>query len=296
MDEDMTRTVQLADRELDEFRALIEQRSGIWFDTSRERFFSSHVRGHMEEKGLAAGTDLMRLVRNSNVEYDALLQRLLTHETSFLRYPGVYEALKKHVLPEAHAWKSRPDSSGRTLRIWSAGCSTGEEAYSVAIGVSESRLFSDGWNVEILATDISRAALARASRGVYRQRSLGSLTPRQVADHFTVTGDQYEVKTSIRNMVSFTYTNLAEDLYLGRMDCIFCMNVLMYFSDERRNAVIRRFYNSLEPGGWLLLGHSESLVRVPVKFDKIVCGDCLLYRKPGGEPRVPAAVVSGARP
>ena len=289
----MNKTAPLADYERDEFRALIEQRSGIWFDNSRERFFTARVCGHMEEKGLAGGADLMRLVRNSNVEYDALLQQLLTQETSFFRYPSVFAALQNRVLPEAHARKCRMET--RTLRVWSAGCSTGEEAYSVAIAIAESRLFAEGWNVEILATDISRQALARASQGAYRERNLGGLTPEQIATHLNVTGNQYEVKTRIRNMVSFACSNLAEGIYLGRMDCIFCMNVLMYFSEERRNAVIQRFYDCLEPGGWLLLGHSESLLRVPVKFEKILFEDCLLYRKPCADHAVPGASLGGSK-
>jgi chemotaxis protein methyltransferase CheR len=269
------------DHQLVEFRTLIEQRSGIWFDSSRERFFSSRIREHLQQKGLRSGAELMQLVRTSNVEYDALLQQLLTHETSFFRYPSVFEALKKRVLPDLHVkkfWKNP-----RTLRIWSAGCATGEEPYSVAITVAESLAFAEAWDVQILATDISRQALARATRGLYSQRNLGHLTPEQKAAHFVAVGDQFEIRPKIRSLISFASMNLAEGVYLGRMDCIFCMNVLMYFSEERRNTLIQRFYDCLEPGGYLLLGHSESLLKVPVKFEKIIFDDCLLYRKPGGE-------------
>src|SRR2546429_8239782 len=138
----------LSEHELSEIRMLIEERTGICFDESRERFFSTRVREHLRAKGLERGTDLLRCVRKSNVEYEALLEGLLTQETSFFRYPGVYEAFEKRVLPELHTkkfWKNP-----RTLRIWSAGCSTGEEPYSIAITMADSLSFADAWNVEIL--------------------------------------------------------------------------------------------------------------------------------------------------
>jgi chemotaxis protein methyltransferase CheR len=100
-------------------------------------------------------------------------------------------------------------------------------------------------------------------------------------------------------MISFAQMNLAESVYVGKFDCIFCMNVLMYFSDDRRLAILRRFYDALEPGGYFLLGHAETLTNVPVKFEPVVFDDCRLYRKPGSavtsEPRRAAAVVEGAQ-
>src|ERR1700726_1719729 len=176
-------TAKLTEPELDEIRTLIEQRSAILFDASRERFFSTRIREHLEEKSLADGTELLQLVRSSSIEYEALLERLLTQETSFFRYPAVYDALEKRILPELHVkkfWKNP-----RTLRVWSAGCSTGEEPYSVAITIADALSFSEAWNVEILATDVSRNALRQAERGVYSGRSLASVTPAQLAAHFT---------------------------------------------------------------------------------------------------------------
>ena len=160
----------LAESELDEIRTLIEQRSAILFDSSRERFFSTRIREYVDEKGLANGTELLRLVRGSSIEYEALLERLLTQETSFFRYPAVYEALEKRILPELQERKFWQNP--RTLRIWSAGCSTGEEPYSIAITLCEALKFAEAWDIEILATDISRRALRHAERGVYSKRSL----------------------------------------------------------------------------------------------------------------------------
>jgi chemotaxis protein methyltransferase CheR len=217
-------------------------------------------------------------MQKSNVNYEAVLERLLTQETSFFRYPAVYDALEKRVLPEMHLKKFWENP--RNLRIWSAGCSTGEEPYSIAVAIADALMFADAWNIEILATDISRHALKFAERGVYPRRSLGNLDARRIAAHFTSNGDQFCVKSRIRKMVSFAPMNLAQGVYVGRMDCIFCMNVMIYFSEERRAALIQQFYEYLEPGGYLFLGHSESIARVSAKFQAIVLGDCILYRKP----------------
>jgi chemotaxis protein methyltransferase CheR len=271
-------TARLTEPELDQIRTLIEHRSAILLDASRERFFSTRLREYLEEKGLGSGTDLLAHVRGSSIEYEALLERLLTQETSFFRYPAVFEALEKRILPEVQERKFWENP--RTLRIWSAGCSTGEEPYSVAITVAEALKFAEAWEIEILATDISRRALRHAERGVYSKRSLQNVSLGQVDTHFTNIKSGLQVKPRIRRMISFAQMNLVESVYVGKIDCIFCMNVLMYFSEERRLGILRRFYDALEPGGYFLLGHSETLTNVPVKFEPIVLGDCRLYRKP----------------
>jgi chemotaxis protein methyltransferase CheR len=271
----------LSEHELSEIRMLIEERTGIHFDASRERFFSTRVREHLRDHGYARGTELLRAVRKSNVEYESLLEPLLTQETTFFRYPAVFEAFEKRVLPELHVkkfWKNP-----RTLRVWSAGCSTGEEPYSVAITILDSLSFADAWQVEILATDIGRQALKHAERGIYTGRSIASVNEKQLAAHFSATDSGYQVKNKIRKLISFTQMNLASPVYVGRMDLIFCMNVLIYFSEERRRSLVQRFYDALEPGGYLFLGHSESISKMPVKFQAIVLGDCILYRKPTAE-------------
>src|SRR5467141_4286334 len=222
----------LSEHELSEIRMLIEERTGICFDESRERFFSTRVREHLRSKGMERGTELMRAVRKSNLEYEALLERLLTQETSFFRYPSVYEAFEKRVLPEVHTKKFWMNP--RTLRIWSTGCSTGEEPYSIAITIADSLSFADAWNVEILATDVGRQALKHAERGVYSGRCIASVTKAQLAAHFTAVEGAYQVKPRLKKMVTFAQMNLASAVYVGRMDLIFCMNVLIYFSEERR--------------------------------------------------------------
>jgi chemotaxis protein methyltransferase CheR len=273
--------LELSEHELSEIRVLIEERTGICFDESRERFFVTRVREHLQARGFAHGTEFLRTARKTNVEYEALLERLLTQETTFFRYPAVYEAFQKRALQELHTkkfWKSP-----RTLRIWSAGCSTGEEPYSIAIAIAETLSFAESWTVEILSTDVGRQALKHAEAAMYSGRSISSVNEQQLAAHFVPVANGQQVRPRLRKMVSFTQMNLASAVYVGRMDVIFCMNVLIYFSEERRRELVQRFYDTLEPGGYLFLGHSESISKMPVKFQAIVLNDCILYRKPTAE-------------
>jgi chemotaxis protein methyltransferase CheR len=268
----------VSDHELSEIRGLIETRSGILFDESRERFFLTRVREHVEARKLAHGTDLLRLIKNSNVEYESLLQRLLTQETSFFRYPAAFEALEKKVLPELHMKKFW--ESPRSLRIWSAGCATGEEPYSIAMTVADALEFADAWNIHILATDVSRQALEHAEHGVYDARELDSVNPRHREQYFSKNAGHFVVKPRIRNLVTFAPMNLAQVVYMGKFDCIFCMNVLIYFSPERQVQLMQRFYEYLEPGGYLFLGHAETLSKADVKFETHVYRDARIYQKP----------------
>ena len=270
--------VAISEHELAEIRLFIERRSGILFDESRTRFLSSRLAKHLKHRRLAHGTDLLRLISASNTEYEALLEVLLTQETSFFRYPAVYEALEKRVLPELHGKKFWHNP--RSLRIWSAGCSTGQEPYSIAMRLQETLEFPDGWNIEILATDISRHALDVAQRGQYSGRELASLGSDQIETYFrSASGDQYRVKPRLREMITFAQMNLAQMVYMGRFDCIFCMNVLIYFSEDLRAKLIRRFHECLEPDGYLFLGHAESVAKAKVDLEAIVISDSLIYRK-----------------
>ncbi len=292
MKQHSTTAATLTDTELGEIRALIEERSAILLDSSRERFFSGRVKEYLRENGVSSGTELLKRVRSSSGEYEALLEQMLTQETSFFRYPAVFAALGERILPEIQERKFWQVPRG--LRIWSAGCSTGEEPYSIAMAVCEGLKFPEAWEIEILASDISRRALRHAEHGVYAKRSLKDVSPGQVETYFTATKHGYQVKPRIRKMISFVQMNLAEPVYVGKLDCIFCMNVLMYFSEERRVAILRRFYEALEPGGYFLLGHSETLSNVPIKFESIVLGECLIYRKPvSAEARRTPVLVEG---
>src|SRR6266849_5527016 len=237
--------VSLTEHELSEIRMLIEERTSIRFDESRERFFSTRVQQHLVRKGHARGIDLLRAIKKTNHDFQELIESLLTQETTFFRYPGVFEAFEKRVLPELHTRKFWQNP--RSFRIWSAGCSTGEEPYSAAITIADTLSFADAWDVEILATDVGRQALKHAERGIYSGRSLASVSEQQLGAHFAKVNGGYQVKLRPKKMVAFAQMNLASPVYVGRMDLIFCMNVLIYFSEERRRTLVQRFYDTLEP-------------------------------------------------
>jgi chemotaxis protein methyltransferase CheR len=268
----------LTGHEVRELQMLIEQRSGIVFDDSRERFLTSRVVEHMQRKRLTFGVELLRMVRGSNLEYDTMLERLLTQETRFMRYPGLFSAFEKHVLPELAERKFW--DKAQTLRLWSAGCASGEEPYSIAVSVCEAFGVPCRFDARIMATDISREALERADRAVFNKRVLENLSPVQIALYFSREGEEYKVRPSLREMVQFAPMNLAQPVYLGRFDCIFCMNVLIYFGEALRSKLIQRFFEYLEPGGYLFLGHAESVANVPVKFNQTIMNGARLLQKP----------------
>ena len=273
----------LTGHEVRELQLLIEQRSGIVFDESRERFLTSRVVEQMQRKRLTYGVELLRLVRASTLEYDNMLERLLTQETRFFRYPGLFTAFEQHVLPELQARKVW--DADHALRILSAGCSSGEEPYSIALSICEAVEPGTDLKAAILATDISREALERAESATYSSRTLENLSPEQIDNYFIRRGDAYEVKPLLLEMVKFTPMNLAQPMYVGRYECIFCMNVLIYFSSELRSKLIQRFYECLEPGGYIFLGHAESVASVPVRFKQIFMHGARLLQKPLDEAR-----------
>lgn len=221
-------------------------------------------------------------LRKNQVE--ALAARLTVGETYFFREPDLFETLEKQILPKLIAERRSVD---KRIRVWSAGCSTGEEAYSIAILLK--RLIPDisGWNVAIIGTDINPNALSKASVGRYGEWSFRG-TARSFRDmYFKKTGDGlYEISGALKRMVSFSYLNLAEDAYpsllnnTNAMDLIFCRNVLMYFSHERALKAVNGFHNCLVHGGWLALSPAESIRDLTRLFEFADFPRVALYRKP----------------
>jgi chemotaxis protein methyltransferase CheR len=279
----------ISGHEFSELCLLIEERTGIVFDESRQTFVLNRLREHMEDCHIASGAELLRLVQGSGGDYDSLLERMLTQETQFFRYPETFDVFQRKVLPELQMRKFWENP--RRLRLWSAGCASGEEPYSIAISICDTLEFAGGWNVNILATDIGRDALRRAERATYSGRSLSNLSPRQKEMYFVAGDGEYTVRPKIRDMVNFAPMNLTQSAYVGRFDCIFCMNVLIYFSEKRRASLVQRFYEYLEPGGYLFLGHAESVAGMPVRFKQTVEGGARLLQKPMNLP--PASGAGG---
>ena len=219
----------------------------------------------------------LRYHPDARTELEHAVDVLTTNETYLFREEYQLRAFQREVLPQLHERAKRQ----RRLTVWSAGCSTGEEVYSLAILIKESRLF-DGWDVRIVGNDISRRVLAVARRGTYGPSSFRSM-PDQYSRHFVGMSEGRTVKTDIRSMCSFAHLNLLDAgrySVVGMVDAVFCRNVLIYFDTASRRKVIEGFYERLHPGGFLFLGHSESLLNVSTAFELVHLSSDLVYQKP----------------
>ena len=259
----------LTDHEVRELQLLIEQRSGIVFDDSRERFLTSRVVEHMQRKRLTYGMELLRMVRASNVEYDNMLERLLTQETRFLRYPGLFSAFEQHVLPEMQSRKFW-DKDHALAHLERRLCQRRRAVLDRAERLRGGRYAQRTGSQHHGHRHQPRSPGARRSRRLQHARAGKSFRAADRQLLYPGTATHYKVKPVLREMVKFAPMNLAQPVYLGRFDCIFCMNVLIYFGAELRSKLIQRFYEYLEPGGYLFLGHAESVANVPVKFNQTI--------------------------
>jgi chemotaxis methyl-accepting protein methylase len=260
-----------ADNELSDIRTYFQSRTGMWFDLSGS--FAERVREHMLAKRIVSPSELLLAVRASNADYEALLDRLLTRESAFFRYGGMFGALEMLVLPEIHMRKFWDNP--RSLRMWSAGCGAGHEAYSVAMTVADALQLSENWIVEILATDASRNTVQHAQRGVFSPAELEALPAGMREANFARIGGQYLVKPRIRNLVTFSNGGLVETAYMGRFDCIFCTDVLVHIQEDKRGALAERLFEMLEPGGYLFLLQSA----VTMAGEPLSAGEIAIYHK-----------------
>ena len=271
-------SVTVLDCEITEIRLLMERHAGVLLEKSSESLAEVITRS-LEKHELSSASELIGLLGQSPAECDALLEDLLPGDTGFLRCPAAFDALGRTVVPELLARKQV--EGGNSLRMWSAGCSTGEEVYSVAMTVCEALQGSRcGCNIHIVGTDIRRSALATAERGLYHQRAVHSLPKHLVGGYFSRVGDHFLVKPRLRNLVTFTPMNLANPSFIGRFDCIFCLDVLPHFSASRRAALLQRLYMYLEPGGYLFLGDDEKLPAADVTFTAQTHLGFTCYRRP----------------
>jgi chemotaxis methyl-accepting protein methylase len=265
------------DHELSELRLLLERQAGVLLNSPQDVLISK-VSEYLEARRLSSVADLIGRLQASDTECERLLEQLLDGETGFYRHATAFAAFEKEVLPDLRARKG--NESGQSLRILSAGCSTGEEAYSIGLSVcSDVNEYGGAWTIHILACDIRQSALTFAERGLYSQRELASLPPALLHNHFARVDQHYLSKPRLRNLITFTQMNLARPAYLGRFDCIFCMDVLPHFSTAQRIALTQRLHLYLEPGGYLLLGDGEKLPTADVPFQSENHKGRTLYRK-----------------
>lgn len=270
---------------LDDFRLLrqlINRFCGMAFSDDAIYVFERRLRDRLRACGLDSFTDYYHHLRyhpDARAELEAAVDALVTNETYFFREEYQLRAFRDEILVEL---KRRLEAEGRrNLTVWSAGCSTGEEAYTAAILINESGLFDD-WQVRVFGNDISRRVLAVARRATYRPSSFRA-TPREFERYFEETWDGRRVNAHIRAMCHFGHLNLLDrerSALIGQADVIFCRNVMIYLDEGARRRIIETFYERLYPGGYLLLGHSESLLNFSTAFELVHLKTDMVYRRP----------------
>jgi chemotaxis protein methyltransferase CheR len=259
------------DPELVRIRDLIYEVAGIFHPDNKLRLLLERCDRRMKElqiRGLHEYLGCLTLKPTRQAELIALLNEITIGETCFFRNQAQLDALRQIVIPKILDAKGKLPF--RQLRIWSAGCSTGEEPYTLSmLLLEEAQGLLKDWRVEIRATDLNENSLAHAQNAVYGSYSTRHLTPYYRQKYFTPAGEEWQVRPAVRSSVSFDRLNLSDDVrmtFMKGFDVIFCCNVLIYFDLASKRRVIQHFYNNLLPHGYLFLGHSESLYSVSDDF------------------------------
>ncbi|HVE97808.1 MAG TPA: CheR family methyltransferase [Mycobacteriales bacterium] len=275
--------IELSDEQFLQVRGVLDRTAGLVFDESRRDSLCYSLGERMASCAIGRVEDYLSLLQSSRGvdEMQLLINEVTIQETHFFRNPPQFRALRQHVLPGL----VRAAATGsRRLRIWSAGCSTGEEPYSIAMLVRELVPLLDGWDIKVMATDISTRALDAARVGRYTSRSLGVADPEDVARWFIRDGGDYVVRPEVRELVEFRRHNLVADpppFGDEPIDLVLCRNVTIYFSRDTTRTLMARLHQRLADGGYLFLGHSETLWQVNDQFRLVTLGDAFVYRRDG---------------
>lgn len=253
--------IQLGDSEFNFIRTVVEKNAGIILAPTKRQLVQSRLAKRIRELGLKTFADYCELVRNGGPEeLVALINAITTNVTSFFREIHHFESLANVMLPEALGRNER----SRRLRIWSAGCSSGEEPYSIAMTVAETMRNARGWDAKILATDIDSEILNTAARGEYQSERLQGISEERRQRWLVAgTGERagvVRIKPELQAMITFRTLNLMGDWPMkGPFDVIFCRNVMIYFDQPTRERLLMRYAQLLVDGGYICLGHSESI-------------------------------------
>ncbi len=276
--------IELSEEEFRLLRDFIHERFGLYFEDTQKPTLRSRLLGRLASLELGSFEDYYRYLR-FGPERAEELQRMVTHltnnETYFFREMPQLKVFSDHVLRSLKDVKARNEE--RRVRVVSAGCSTGEEPYTLAMMIFDSAQFFWNWDVEIVGMDVDEKALEKARKAVYYHNSFRSMLPGAEERHFVREGTGSHVKDGIRRLVQFRSGNITESAsYDGLQGCdvIFCRNVLIYFSDTMIRKTVGVFYDVLSPGGYLFLGHAESLSRISDLFLSIRFQGAMVYQKP----------------
>ncbi|GGE70118.1 chemotaxis protein methyltransferase 1 [Streptosporangium jomthongense] len=267
-------------QEYEAFKTFLQDACGILLGDNKQYLVKSRLRRILEENDLKSLGELLDRLRKSGRGSlrEVVIDAMTTNETLWFRDDHPFRILQEKLLPEFAA-----RSAVSPLRIWSAACSTGQEPYSVGMVVEEFRRQKPGKlrDVKVTATDISKSVLEVARRGEYEMIAIGrGLSPERQKQFFTPSANGgWQIRPQIRNMVEFRELNLLERYLLGKFDIVMCRNVLIYFSADLKRDILTRIHATLNPGGYLILGASESLNGLPELYEMVQCHPGIIYRK-----------------
>lgn len=268
----------------EEFRKLCEflyRRTGLVFTEAKRYYVERRVIDRIEATGAMSFADYFALLRSDvRGEIEQFINAFTVNETYFYREDHQLRCLTNDLLPE----RTRLKGQGQTIRIWSVPCATGEEPYSIAIWLLENWPDVDGYDVEIVGSDIDTRVLQEAAAGVFGKRALMRLSEDLIGKYFVpLDEDRWTILDDLRTSIRFTPVNLVESGETrphGQFDVIFCRNVLIYFDDASRRLAAENLYENLAPGGFICLGHTESMSRISPLFEARRFGDAIVYQRP----------------
>lgn len=273
---------KLSPEDLHPIRDLVAEKTGIRFEEKKYYFLERRVLKRMQDTDCASVQDYYRVLKLSSSadEFQNLLNLITTNETYFYRNISQLESFVEEALPMVLDEKrSKGDFK---LRIWSAACSSGDEPYTIGILLKENLPDFQKWDIKIVATDIDDIILEKAQAAKYDKRAVKDVPPTVLKKYFIEEGISYTIDSEIRNMVSFNKLNLMDRIamrqYAGQ-DFVFCRNVLIYFHDEGRRQVVSSIYDALNKGGFIFLGHSESVGKYSAAFQLVKFEKSLSYKK-----------------
>jgi chemotaxis protein methyltransferase CheR len=292
-----TAQIPLSQAELKLLQTLIYQECGMFFDERRMNFLQDRLQRRIKVCNLDSFYSYYLLLtsREGKRELAALLENLTVNETSFFRIRPQLDLFKKVVLEEL--LKRKQERRDWSIRIWSAGCSTGQEPYTLAILICDALayyylrnplpfdmptpkpLVPPPWKVEILASDINYSALLAAQQAVYTEPQMESVDYTCRLRYFDKIGDRYAVKAALKNLVQFDFHNLKTEFLPRRNDAIFCRNVMIYFDGAEQSRLVEKFHRCLNPEGYLFVGHAESLFGLTNKFHMIHENNATVYQR-----------------
>lgn len=277
--------VQMSDDEFCQIRDFIYDYCGLYFDLESKYMLEKRLNKRLKYFHLSSFKDYyyrLRYSHDRDEELSTVIDLMTTNETYFFREDFQLKTFTEEILPEI--MKNKRGTGDRSLRIWSAGCSSGEEPYTIAMLMLQNPEFRR-WDVEIVGTDISKQVLSVAREGVYGKSSFRCTDDYYIQRYFSEIDDKLRISDHVKRLVTISHLNLLDHKrvsLLGRMDVIFCRNVIIYFDLDAKKKVISRLYDQLHKGGFLLLGHSESLMNISTDFDLRHFIHDMVYQRPTG--------------